>query len=95
MLSLNCSRGLAFAPAPQGSLCKSVRCWYDVWIDIHQASRSGTGSRDSGLCNAECELLCGAAQVISTSGNTHLGREDSDHRVMDYFMKLTSLIPNP
>ena len=27
-------------------------------------------------------------QVISTSGDTHLGGEDFDHRVMDYFMKL-------
>ena len=30
----------------------------------------------------------GAAQVISTSGDTHLGGEDFDHRVMDYFIKL-------
>ena len=29
-----------------------------------------------------------AWQVISTSGDTHLGGEDFDHRVMDYFMKL-------
>ena len=29
-----------------------------------------------------------ARQVISTSGDTHLGGEDFDHRVMDYFMKL-------
>lgn len=28
------------------------------------------------------------AQVISTSGDTHLGGEDFDHRVMDYFTKL-------
>ena len=28
------------------------------------------------------------AQVISTSGDTHLGGEDFDHRVMDYFIKL-------
>ena len=27
-------------------------------------------------------------QVISTSGDTHLGGEDFDHRVMDYFVKL-------
>jgi hypothetical protein len=27
-------------------------------------------------------------QVISTSGDTHLGGEDFDHRVMDYFIKL-------
>lgn len=27
-------------------------------------------------------------QVVSTSGDTHLGGEDFDHRVMDYFMKL-------
>ena len=26
--------------------------------------------------------------MISTSGDTHLGGEDFDHRVMDYFMKL-------
>ena len=30
----------------------------------------------------------GRAQVISTSGDTHLGGEDFDHRVMDYFVKL-------
>ena len=29
-----------------------------------------------------------AWQVISTSGDTHLGGEDFDHRVMDYFIKL-------
>ena len=29
-----------------------------------------------------------AMQVISTSGDTHLGGEDFDHRVMDYFIKL-------
>ena len=29
-----------------------------------------------------------AWQVISTSGDTHLGDEDFNHRVMDYFMKL-------
>ena len=29
-----------------------------------------------------------ACQVISTSGDTHLGGEDFDHRVMDYFIKL-------
>lgn len=28
------------------------------------------------------------AQVVSTSGDTHLGGEDFDHRVMEYFMKL-------
>ena len=35
-------------------------------------------------------IRCGAAllQVISTSGDTHLGGEDFDHRVMDYFIKL-------
>lgn len=27
-------------------------------------------------------------QVIATSGDTHLGGEDFDHRVMDYFMKI-------
>ncbi len=26
--------------------------------------------------------------MISTSGDTHLGGEDFDHRVMDYFIKL-------
>mmetsp|Transcript_2991 Transcript_2991/g.4003 ORF Transcript_2991/g.4003 Transcript_2991/m.4003 type:complete len:543 (+) Transcript_2991:591-2219(+) len=30
----------------------------------------------------------GVFEVISTSGDTHLGGEDFDHRVMDYFMKL-------
>ena len=30
----------------------------------------------------------GSWQVISTSGDTHLGGEDFDHRVMDYFVKL-------
>lgn len=30
----------------------------------------------------------GCVQVVSTSGDTHLGGEDFDHRVMDYFMKL-------
>ena len=29
-----------------------------------------------------------ATQVISTSGDTHLGGEDFDHRIMDYFIKL-------
>ena len=29
-----------------------------------------------------------SVQVISTSGDTHLGGEDFDHRVMDYFIKL-------
>ena len=31
---------------------------------------------------------CDQTQVISTSGDTHLGGEDFDHRVMDYFIKL-------
>lgn len=26
--------------------------------------------------------------MIATSGDTHLGGEDFDHRVMDYFMKI-------
>ncbi|KAK9808266.1 hypothetical protein WJX73_005089 [Symbiochloris irregularis] len=30
----------------------------------------------------------GVFEVISTSGDTHLGGEDFDHRVMDYFVKL-------
>jgi len=30
----------------------------------------------------------GVFEVISTNGNTHLGGEDFDQRVMDYFMKL-------
>jgi heat shock protein 5 len=30
----------------------------------------------------------GVFEVISTSGDTHLGGEDFDHRVMDYFIKL-------
>jgi heat shock protein 5 len=30
----------------------------------------------------------GVFEVVSTSGDTHLGGEDFDHRVMDYFMKL-------
>lgn len=29
-----------------------------------------------------------AAQVISTNGDTHLGGEDFDQRVMEYFIKL-------
>ena len=33
-------------------------------------------------------LSTGFLQVISTSGDTHLGGEDFDHRVMDYFVKL-------
>jgi heat shock protein 5 len=32
--------------------------------------------------------LVAMPQVISTSGDTHLGGEDFDHRVMDYFIKL-------
>ena len=28
------------------------------------------------------------SQVISTSGDTHLGGEDFDQRVMEYFIKL-------
>jgi heat shock protein 5 len=30
----------------------------------------------------------GVFEVVSTSGDTHLGGEDFDHRVMEYFMKL-------
>ncbi|XP_058224846.1 heat shock 70 kDa protein BIP1-like isoform X2 [Rhododendron vialii] len=30
----------------------------------------------------------GVFEVLSTSGNTHLGGEDFDHRVMEYFIKL-------
>merc|ERR1712038_1538618 len=30
----------------------------------------------------------GVFEVVSTNGNTHLGGEDFDQRVMDYFMKL-------
>ena len=30
----------------------------------------------------------GVFEVIATSGDTHLGGEDFDQRVMDYFMKL-------
>merc|ERR1712217_487556 len=30
----------------------------------------------------------GVFEVISTNGDTHLGGEDFDQRVMDYFMKL-------
>ena len=33
-------------------------------------------------------IRCIISQVISTSGDTHLGGEDFDHRVMDYFIKL-------
>ena len=33
-------------------------------------------------------LLPRAPQVISTSGDTHLGGEDFDQRVMEYFIKL-------
>lgn len=31
----------------------------------------------------------GVFEVVSTSGDTHLGGEDFDQRVMDYFIKLT------
>lgn len=31
----------------------------------------------------------GVFEVLSTNGNTHLGGEDFDQRVMDYFVKLT------
>lgn len=30
----------------------------------------------------------GFFEVVSTAGDTHLGGEDFDHRVMDYFVKL-------
>ena len=30
----------------------------------------------------------GVFEVVSTAGDTHLGGEDFDHRVMDYFIKL-------
>ncbi len=30
----------------------------------------------------------GVFEVLATSGDTHLGGEDFDHRVMDYFLKL-------
>merc|ERR1712178_19925 len=30
----------------------------------------------------------GVFEVLSTNGDTHLGGEDFDHRVMDYFLKL-------
>ena len=30
----------------------------------------------------------GVFEVVSTGGDTHLGGEDFDHRVMDYFIKL-------
>jgi heat shock protein 5 len=30
----------------------------------------------------------GVFEVIATSGDTHLGGEDFDQRVMDYFIKL-------
>ncbi|KAL3516049.1 hypothetical protein ACH5RR_022951 [Cinchona calisaya] len=30
----------------------------------------------------------GVFEVLSTNGNTHLGGEDFDHRVMDYFVKM-------
>ena len=30
----------------------------------------------------------GVFEVVSTAGDTHLGGEDFDHRVMEYFMKL-------
>ena len=36
----------------------------------------------------ESLFRCPTPQVISTSGDTHLGGEDFDHRVMDYFIKL-------
>ncbi|KAL9248119.1 hypothetical protein vseg_021478 [Gypsophila vaccaria] len=32
----------------------------------------------------------GVFEVLSTSGDTHLGGEDFDHRVMDYFIKLVN-----
>ena len=38
--------------------------------------------------NSQITLCRVPAQVISTSGDTHLGGEDFDHRVMDYFVKL-------
>jgi heat shock protein 5 len=30
----------------------------------------------------------GVFEVVSTAGDTHLGGEDFDHRIMEYFMKL-------
>ena len=30
----------------------------------------------------------GVFEVVSTAGDTHLGGEDFDHRIMDYFIKL-------
>jgi heat shock protein 5 len=46
---------------------------------------------DLGGCTFDVSILTidnGVFEVISTNGDTHLGGEDFDHRVMEYFIKL-------
>lgn len=35
-----------------------------------------------------CCLVRGCRQVLATNGDTHLGGEDFDQRVMQYFLKM-------
>merc|ERR1712142_583911 len=44
----------------------------------------GSGTFDVSLLTIDS----GVFEVVSTNGNTHLGGEDFDQRVMDYFMKI-------
>ena len=55
------------------------------------SSHTSTASRPNLETHAVprvCTCSLYPMQVISTSGDTHLGGEDFDHRVMDYFVKL-------
>lgn len=44
----------------------------------------GGGTFDVSVLTIDSDLF----EVLATSGDTHLGGEDFDHRVMDYFIKL-------
>ncbi len=60
------------------------------WLPVSTAGRALAvwAPRLQAPLGAGAHARAGVAQVISTSGDTHLGGEDFDHRVMDYFIKL-------
>lgn len=79
--------------------CKSIAVHVEVLQDVVREASSALSccccnpGRPVLTCTNACTALplpktriC--SQVISTSGDTHLGGEDFDHRVMDYFIKL-------
>jgi heat shock protein 5 len=53
-------------------------------LDLMQVFDLGGGTFDVSILT----LDQGVFEVIATNGDTHLGGEDFDHRIMDYLIKL-------